>query len=197
MHIRPEAAAEHPLRGQRVLLHICCAPCSTFVIAHLRACGAQLSGYWYNPNIHPYSEHELRRESLARYVREVDLPVIWEADYDLPAFWRAIVGHERFRERCELCYGLRLSRAARVAAEQGFQWFSTTLLISPYQDIETIRSLGERIGQDHGVRFYYENLRRGYGERTRLAHEYRLYLQSYCGCLYSEWESLTRTKRRT
>jgi len=182
-----------PLCGQRLLLHVCCAPCATFTARHLGALGAIVTGYWYNPNIQPYSEHEKRRETLARYVETVGLPVRWEPGYDTVTFLRHVVGHEAFGERCALCYQLRLEGTARAAAQGGFDLFSTTLLISPYQNLEVIHTLGEALGQRYGVPFYFENLRKGFTEHHRLAQEHDLYQQRYCGCLYSEWESLDPT----
>jgi predicted adenine nucleotide alpha hydrolase (AANH) superfamily ATPase len=182
----PEVAS---LNDQRVLLHICCAPCATYVVARLRELGAEVCGYWYNPNVHPYAEHTRRRETLARYAQEINLPVIWESGYEMPAFLRAVVGHERFGQRCALCYRMRLERTARAAAQHGFDRFTTTLLISPYQDQEIIKQLGEELGAEHEVAFYLENFRRGFAEHHRLAREHGLYMQRYCGCIYSEWEA--------
>ena len=168
-------------------------------MARLRELGAEVTGHWFNPNIHPYSEHERRRESLARYADEIALTMIWEPGYEMPAYFRAVVGHELFGERCRICYRQRLERTAKRAAEQGMDRFSTTLLISPYQDQAAIRELGEALGQEHGAPFYFENMRRGFAEHHRLAREHALYQQRTCGCLYSEWESLdpqASTQRR-
>lgn len=181
-----------PLRGQRALLHICCGPCATYTVKRLASLGADVSGYWFNPNIHPYSEHGRRREALAAYAREIELPIIWEAGYEMPAFLRAVAGHEQFRERCLICYRMRLERTARIAAEGGFELYTTTLLISPYQDQGAIRQIGEEVASSQGISFYYENFRRGFTEHHRLAQAHNLYRQRYCGCLYSEWEAQDR-----
>lgn len=183
-------AEEDPLRGKRLLLHICCGPCATFTVRYLRERGAEVTGYWYNPNIHPYSEYLKRREALAQYAQEIGLPILWGAPYDAVEFFRRVAGHEAFGERCALCYRLRLEGTARAAAEGGFDLFSTTLLISPYQNLPIIRALGEELSHAYGVAFYFENLRRGFAEHHRLAEAHGLYRQRYCGCLYSEWESL-------
>lgn len=177
----------------RLLLHICCAPCSTYTVGRLRELAFDVTGYWHNPNIHPFSEHERRRESLVSYAAQIDLPVIWEEGYEVVEFMRAISGREGFRERCKLCYQMRLERTARVAAREGFAAFTTTLLISPYQDQQAIKEIGERLAAAHHVGFYFENFRRGWAERGRLTRQYSLYSQRYCGCLYSEWESLDRS----
>jgi hypothetical protein len=196
---QPQPPGAESLLGRRILLHICCAPCATFTAQHLGARGAAVTGYWYNPNIQPYSEHEKRRGTLARYAEEVGLSVLWEPRYDTVSFLRCVVGHEGPGERCALCYRLRLEQTASAAARGGFDLFSTTLLISPYQQVEAIRAIGEELSQCHGVSFYFENLRRGFSEHHRLAREHSLYQQRYCGCLYSEWESLdpaAPTRRR-
>ncbi|MBC7237233.1 MAG: epoxyqueuosine reductase QueH [Chloroflexi bacterium] len=181
-----------PLQGKRLLLHICCAPCATYTTRRLREQGAQVTGYWYNPNIHPFSEHERRREALVTYAPTIELPMIWEAAYEMPEFLRRVAGRERFRQRCALCYRMRLERTAQVAASEGFELFTTTLLISPYQDQKLICEIGEGLAQDYGVSFYFENLRRGFAEHHRLAREAGLYQQRYCGCIYSEWEAQDR-----
>lgn len=181
-----------PLAGQRLLLHVCCAPCATYSARRLQEQGAEVTAFWYNPNVHPFSEHERRRISLARYAAEVGLPVEWEPGYDMVTFFRRVAGHERPGERCALCYELRLERTARRAAELGMDAICTTLLISPYQDQALIHQVGLAAAARHGVAFYFENLRRGFGEHQRLAREHGLYRQSYCGCVYSEWEALLK-----
>ena len=189
----PERSEEKdPLAGQRLLLHICCAPCATYTVGRFREAGVEVTGHWFNPNIHPFREHELRREALAGYASTIALPMIWEPGYEMPEFLWQVVGRECFRQRCALCYRLRLERTAIVAAREGFTLFSTTLLISPYQDLDAIVRIGEELAQRHGVAFWGENLRRGYAEHHRLAREAGLYRQHYCGCIYSEWEALDR-----
>jgi len=179
-------------KGRRILVHICCAPCATYTVKRLREGGFEVTGHWFNPNVHPYSEHERRRETLVRYAEEIGLPVIWESGYEMPAFLQAIVGHEQYGERCRICYHLRLARTASIARERGFDAFTTTLLISPYQDQAAIRQIGEGLARVHGVAFYFENLRRGFAEHYRLSKEHGLYMQRYCGCIYSEWEARDR-----
>ncbi len=185
----PEPAAG---KGQHILLHVCCAPCATYSVQRLRDLGFAVAGFWYNPNIHPFGEHERRRETLARYAAEIGLPVIWEPGYAVVDFMRAISGHERYRERCRICYETRLERTAQAASQGGFDAFTTTLLISPYQSQETIRTLGEAAGDRYGVRFFFENLRQGWADHFATVREHELYSQRYCGCIYSEWEALDR-----
>lgn len=187
---KPDGA---PGEGQRVLLHVCCAPCATYTVKRLRELGFdEVVGHWYNPNVHPFSEHERRRETLAQYAQEIELPVIWEPGYKLLEFMRAIQTQEQFRVRCAICYRLRLERTAQVAAREGFDAFTTTLLISPYQDQATIRAVGTELAVVYGLEFYYENFRRGWAEHGRMTREHGLYSQRYCGCIYSEWEAQDR-----
>ena len=197
VELPPEPAkVEKPGEGKRILLHICCGPCSTYTIEQLREEGFQVTGFWYNPNIHPWQEHQRRRESVQKYAEAVDLPVIWYEKYEMPLYLRAVAGHEGFRERCRTCYRMRLEKTAQVAAEGGpstgsgrsFDAFTTTLLISPHQDQALIRQIGEEAAEEWGVEFHFENFRRGWSERGRLTHEHGLYRQQYCGCIYSEWE---------
>jgi len=185
--------AEGPIgAGRRILVHICCAPCATYTVRRLRELAFEVTGYWYNPNIHPFSEHERRRETLIRYADEISLPVRQAAGYEMVEFLRAVSGHEQFGERCRLCYQMRLEETARFAAHEGFTVFTTTLLISPYQDQQMIKTLGESAAARYGIAFLFENFRRGWAERGRLVREHALYSQRYCGCLYSEWEALDR-----
>lgn len=190
----PKPSAGEPIgEGRRLLLHICCGPCSTYTIGRLREEGFAVTGFWYNPNIHPWQEHQRRQESLAKYAEAVSLPVIWYEQYEMPLFLRQVVGHEKFRHRCAICYRMRLEKTAQVAAGQSFDAFTTTLLISPHQDQDLIRRIGEEVATRHGIEFYFENFRRGWSERGRLTQEHDLYRQQYCGCIYSEWERHTNS----
>ena len=174
--------------GKAILLHVCCAPCSTYTITQLRSQGFGVTGFWYNPNIHPWLEHEKRHESMVSYAEEIRLPMIRYEIYEMPLFLRAVVGKERFRQRCSICYRLRLEKTAAVAEEHGFDAITTTLLISPYQDQEMIQRMGEQIARQHGLEFHYENFRQGWSERGHMTRTHDLYRQQYCGCIYSEWE---------
>ena len=180
--------------GTQLLLHVCCAPCSTYTLRRLREIGFDVGGLWYNPNIHPWLEHERRRESLVDYAGRVELPMLWHPSYDMPAFLRRVSGKEQFRQRCALCYEMRLAETARQAHAGGYAAFTTTLLISPYQDQGLIREIGEGAGSAAGVEFFFEDFRRGWAERGRLTKEHGLYRQQYCGCIYSEWERYSGAK---
>jgi len=192
-HPRPAEQSEPDFGGARLLLHICCGPCATYTVDRLRALNWHVEGLWFNPNIQPFTEHQRRRESLHRYAQQVALPMHWEEGYEMPAFLRAVAGHERFRERCLTCYRLRLERTASVACERGFVAFTSTLLISPYQDQQAIRRIGEELAAQRNLGFYFENFRRGFARHYDMAREAGLYMQRYCGCVYSEWEANDRT----
>jgi predicted adenine nucleotide alpha hydrolase (AANH) superfamily ATPase len=178
---------ELPGKNKHLLLHICCAPCSTYTVGRLRDEAYMVTGFWYNPNIHPYQEYDLRRACLETYARTVELPMRW-AEYDIPAFLRAVAGNESLGQRCRVCYRMRLERTARQAKSGDYDAFTTTLLISPFQDQEAIREIGEEVAEAADVDFHFENFRRGWSDRGRLTKENGLYRQQYCGCIYSEWE---------
>lgn len=179
----------------RLLLHTCCGPCSTYSVRRFRESGWDTTGFWYNPNVHPFMEHQRRRESMAAFATAVLLPMIWWDEYEMPRFLRAVAERAARPERCETCYRLRLERTAVMARERGFDAFSTTLLISPYQHHGLLRAVGEQVAESCGVPFHYEDLRRGWSERGRLTREYGLYRQQYCGCIYSEWERFRTCER--
>ncbi len=169
-----------------VLLHACCGPCSTFVVNRLQEQGLDVSAFWYNPNVHPFSEHQHRLETMELLARAIDLPLVIDEGYDMLKYFQAVVGRES--DRCPDCYRLRLSRTAEVAHQRGFDAFTTTLLVSPYQNHDLIRVIGEELGKEWGVEFHYEDFRPGFREGHRISRELGLYHQGYCGCVYSEWE---------
>jgi predicted adenine nucleotide alpha hydrolase (AANH) superfamily ATPase len=188
--VPPPPAEELPV-GKRLLLHVCCAPCATYTVGRLRDEGFAIEALWYNPNIAPAGEHELRRASLERFAGLMGLPVQWMPDYPIQDYERAIINCPDRPGRCEACYRLRLGWTAQVARAGDFDAFTTTLLISPYQDQDLLHGVGREMGQEHGVDFYFENFRRGWAERGRLTRKYGLYRQRYCGCTYSLLERQT------
>ncbi|MFC1848100.1 epoxyqueuosine reductase QueH [Chloroflexota bacterium] len=175
-----------------ILLHSCCGPCSTYVTQSLRDQGLGVSAFWYNPNVHPFSEHQRRLEAIQALAEATGLPLIVDEGYDMLKYFRAVVGRES--DRCPDCYRLRLSRTAEIASQRGFDAFTTTLLISPYQNHELIREVGEEFGREWGVEFHYEDFRPGFHESHRISRELGLYHQGYCGCVYSEWERYGKVK---
>lgn len=171
---------------QRTLLHICCAPCSIRCIETLREEQIEPTGYWYNPNIHPYTEYRARKTTLIDYAATIDMKLIVDNTYGLRPFIRAV--YPDFADRCGACYRMRLDAAARYAAENGFESFSTTLLISPYQNHELLKTVGEEVAAAHGIRFLYRDFRPFFREGQDKAAALGLYRQKYCGCIFSEEE---------
>lgn len=170
----------------KILLHICCAPCSIYPVKTLRAEGMNPTGFFYNNNIHPHTEFVKRRDALEHYRKLIDLEVIFRNDYDLEGFLRGTV----FREasRCAFCYFERLNTTALYAKEAGFDSFTTTLLYSIYQKHDMIKEIGESAGKSAGIPFYYRDFRPGWREGVKESKKLELYRQKYCGCIYSEKE---------
>ncbi len=170
----------------KTLMHICCAPCSIYPLKTMRAEGTDVTGFFYNNNIHPYTEYVKRRDALAQYGNIINLEVIFRNDYDLEGFLRATV----FREanRCAVCYHERLNVAALYAKEAGYDSFTTTLLYSIYQKHEMIKEIGESAGKSAGIPFFYQDFRKGWREGVDESKRLGLYRQKYCGCIYSEKE---------
>ncbi len=170
----------------RILLHICCGPCALYPLRTLRAAGHDVTGLFYNPNIHPYQEYALRRDAALDMARQEQMELVMHDDYDLEGFLASVAAAPA--QRCSYCYASRLRATARVAAQEGFDAFSAALLYSRYQKHDEIRQLGEEIGREFGVAFHYEDFRPGWQEGIRLSKELGLYRQQYCGCIYSEKE---------
>lgn len=178
----------------KVLLHMCCAPCSIAPVKYLREHDAEIEGYFYNPNIHPYKEFQRRLDTLRQYVLEEDLPLIIDDQYQLEEFLQRVVHSEA--ERCAHCYEMRLRAAARKAKETGADAFSTTLLVSPYQNHELIRHCGEKAAKAEGVPFYYADYRPGWQEAVNESRRREMYRQPYCGCIYSEKDRYYKPRKR-
>jgi len=178
----------------KTLLHICCAPCAIYCKESLKETGHEAEGFFYNPNIHPASEYNMRKESLEKLSNSVGLKVSYISDLQFEDFFRKITFHEK-DERCPLCWMLRLAKTAEYASKNGFRGFSTTLLISPYQDHERIRSIGETVAKKYSVSFVYKDFRPGFKESHQASHEMGLYHQKYCGCIYSERERFDKVSK--
>ena len=175
------------------LLHICCAPCSVACVRMMREEGVEPTGFWYNPNIHPYLEYKARRDTLRQYARDIGLELAEEDFYGLRQFTAAVA--QDCERRCGYCYACRMERTAQYAAENGFARFSTTLLVSPYQDRERICAAGAAAGRKYGVEFVPYDFRPRFREGQDRARALGLYMQKYCGCIYSE-EDRYRAKKR-
>jgi len=170
----------------KLLLHICCGPCALFPLQQLRGAGHEVTGYFYNHNIHPYQEYARRRDTAIQMAEQAAMPLIVQDDYDLEGFLSHVAATPD--QRCSYCYTSRLQSAGQAAANGNFEAFTASLLYSRYQKHDEIRALGERIGNEYGVPFYYQDFRPGWQEGIRLSKERGLYRQQYCGCIYSEKE---------
>jgi len=177
----------------KVLLHTCCGPCSIYPVSSLREEGHELRGYFYNPNIHPFTEFNKRLETLQDYAGKIQLPLIVDEAYELDEFLRQAVFREG--ERCRFCYAMRLKRAAQVARKGSFEAFTTTLLVSTFQKHQLIADIGSAIGEEVGIPFLYRDFRPGYKEAVQISKAEGMYRQQYCGCIYSERDRYVRKKK--
>ena len=177
----------------KLLMHICCAPCANMPIDALRAEGVELTGYWYNPNIHPFTEYRARRNCLQEYAKTIDLPLLVRDDYGLRPFVREVA--EDIAGRCVKCYEMRLFEAARAAKEGGFDAFTSSLFISPYQNHELLRQTAQAAAEAYGVEFLYRDFRPYFRAGQDFAREHGFYMQKYCGCIFSEEERYMKPKK--
>ncbi len=192
----------------KILLHICCANCAIYPVKTLQEEGHNLTGFWFNPNIHPYQEYELRLDSVKDLAGRWRIGMIYTSEYDPAEFLRMfnttvthilrdtdspsdygtlILPHQH-PERCKSCYRLRLEKTAEQAQKKGFDAFSTTLLISPFQDFEQLVIIGEELADNYDVPFYLRDFRQYFSKAMTYAKEFGLYRQKYCGCIYSRKE---------
>ncbi|MGD0154237.1 MAG: epoxyqueuosine reductase QueH [Thermacetogeniaceae bacterium] len=176
----------------KLLLHVCCGPCATWPARSLLEQGADLTGFFFNPNIHPYQEYVKRLDGARELARRLEFTLLASEEYQPELYFRDVTWHEQ--ERCRLCYTLRLQEAAVKAKETGCEGFTTSLLISPYQKHELISALGAEIGRRLDIPFIYYDWRPAFYEGRRQAREMGLYSQRYCGCLYSEYERFREAK---
>lgn len=186
---------DHP----RLLLHLCCAPCSTHVVQVLRE-QFHLAGHFYNPNIHPQEEYLRRAAEMERYAGSIGLALL-VSRYDTQRWREAVRGLEDEPEggrRCLACYRLRLEDTAAMARREGFTHFTTTLSISPHKRAGAINAIGQEVAPRHGLQFYAADFKKkdGFTRSLRLSREAGLYRQDYCGCEFSLRERGTRKKEQ-
>lgn len=172
----------------RLLLHACCAPCSSYVVQYLKAF-FDVTVFFYNPNIQPSAEYQFRLEEEKRLMGEWEIPVLSEEEEPM-FFFETVRGHEDDREggeRCNLCFRLRLSRTAERAKEGRFDYFCTTLSVSPLKNAAALNEIGLELAQTYGVKWLPSDFKKkgGYLRSVELSAEYGLYRQNYCGCVYS------------
>lgn len=172
------------IKMEKVLLHCCCAPCSVSCVEPLRNEGIEPTAFWYNPNIHPFKEYESRRDCLVQHAKNINMELIVVEDYGLREFVKNV--SENIDARCEYCYTHRLEKTAEFAKKNGYDAFTTTLLSSIYQNHEKIVEAAEKFALKYGVKFLYRDFRPNFREGNNKARETGLYMQKYCGCVFSE-----------
>ncbi|MBE6680493.1 MAG: epoxyqueuosine reductase QueH [Ruminococcaceae bacterium] len=186
----------------KLLLHACCAPCSSYTLEYL-ASHFDITLFFYNPNISPESEYNFRADELKRFISlhpscaGVKLIV---PKYDSKPFFEIARGLENEPERgarCLKCYRLRLIEAAKAAKEDGFDYFCTTLSISPHKNAEALNKIGNEVAEEFGVKYLYSDFKKkgGYARSIALSKEYNLYRQDYCGCIFSKIEAEKRANQ--
>ena len=192
-----EAMASAP--PKKLLLHVCCAPCSSYVLEYI---GKYFNTtlYYYNPNIFPKEEFTKRLAELERFNEEAGhRGVIVSPEYRSEEFFEEVKGFEKLgegSERCRKCYRLRLRKTAEYAVRNGFDIFTTTLSISPYKKSEWLNEIGCELEKEYGVKYLCADFKKknGYKRSIELSKEYSLYRQNYCGCIFSRQEAEEREK---
>lgn len=182
-----------------LLLHICCAPCSSYVLEYLSE-HFDITLFFYNPNITSENEYNYRIDEAKRLIAEMSLNGkvdFVSGRYDIQEFFTVAKGFENEPEggeRCFRCYELRLRETAENAKKNGFDYFTTTLSISPYKNAEKLNSIGSALSEEYGVKYLYSDFKKknGYKRSIELSREFNLYRQDYCGCIYSEAEMKRR-----
>ncbi len=189
-------------RVPSLFLHSCCAPCSSYVLEYLSDHFA-ITDFYYNPNIEPEAEYHRRAGELQRLISEMQPahPVTFvEGEYDPHIFHEMAKGMEQIPEggeRCFKCYEMRMREAARLAAEGGFDYFTTTLSISPLKNAQKINEIGEKLAAEYGVRHLPSDFKKknGYLRSIELSKEHDLYRQDYCGCVFSKKARMEQEKK--
>jgi len=175
----------------KLLLHSCCGPCSSYVISYLKDF-FDITILYYNPNIEPREEYEKRLEEQIKLINKLDIPYVklLDIDYDNEVYRNYVKGYENEVEggsRCHLCYELRLKKTYDIAKENNFEYFGTTLTVSPYKNAKVLNEIGESLESD-GLKWLYSDFKKkdGYKKSIELSEKYDLYRQDYCGCLFSK-----------
>lgn len=205
----------------KLLVHICCGPCAIYPLKKILDGRMDVWGFFFNPNIHPYTEYQKRLSAVKILAEKMDIKMIYRDEYNLEEFLKntiAIVGQGfspassnpriprlktsrtgkygagseglpyNKKARCSYCYSSRLEAAAQAAKENGFDYFSSSLLYSKYQEHEVIKKIGMGLAEKYGVPFYYDDFRIGWKDGIKESKEMGLYRQQYCGCIWSEKE---------
>lgn len=178
-----------------VLLHICCANCAVYPLDIFNKRGIDVTGFWYNPNIHPLTEYALRLDAVKRLAALSPVEILYDNYYGLAEFIE--IAGKKGTYRCASCYRMRLTQTAKKAKELGYSAFSTTLLYSIYQKYEIIVETAVELAEQYSVDFYEEDFRKGWHEGIEMSRKLSLYRQKYCGCIYSEMERYAGKMQRT
>ena len=179
----------------KLLLHACCAPCSVYPVDTLRKMGIEPTMFWYNPNIHPYKEYKARRDCLKEYSKMMNLEAVFDDEYGLDEFCKNVV--DNLDARCvNYCYPVRIRKTFEYAKENGYDTVSSTLLYSIYQKHDFIKFEMEKLSKEYGIDFLYIDFREGFWEGHNKAKELGLYMQKYCGCVFSEYEAEKQREER-
>lgn len=178
----------------KVLLHVCCGPCTIYPLTVLQQGGCNVTGYFYNPNIHPFQEFKRRLSTLEQFSSSSNLSLIVEKEYGLRDFIRKVAFHEE--QRCQICYLLRLDKTASLAKSLGFDAFTTTLLYSKYQRHSVLIEICRSLSLAYAVEFFYRDFRSGWQYGVDRSVDLNMYRQPYCGCIYSEQERYDKSLRK-
>lgn len=196
--------------GKKLMLHSCCAPCSSYVLVYLSRY-FEITVFYYNPNITEHAEYQKRAQEQKRLIGELNkervageerFPIhVLEGDYEPEEFCRIAQGHENDPEggeRCFACYALRLQKTAQEAACREYDFFTTTLTISPLKNADKLNEIGQKLGEKYGVAYLFSDFKKknGYLTSIELSKKYHLYRQDYCGCVYSRQEREKQKKER-
>ena len=180
----------------KILLHICCAVCAGTVIERLMIAGDTVTGYFYNPNIHPQDEYERRFQSVKKVAKEFDIELI-EGPYDRENWFGLVKGYEHEAEggrRCEVCFRMRLESSYREMKKRELDKFTTTLSVGPMKDADLINKIGLGISMERFIPADFKK-KDGFKRAMELSREMNLYRQNYCGCIYSKEEMLKRKEK--
>lgn len=172
-------------KNPKILFHVCCGPCAAFPINQLREQGFKITAFFYNPNIQPQKEYQKRKETLEKYLTKTGTALI-ETKYNPEEHLNAV--EKNLANKCPVCWKLRLEKTAQYARENNFDYFTSTLLSSPHQDIGEIARIGQELEKKYGVKFFSpgkKGFRPGFAESRKIAREENMYRQNYCGCSYS------------
>ncbi len=177
-----------------ILLHACCGPCTIFPLLSLREQGHTVTGVFVNPNIHPLNEYLRRRDAMVQCAEKLDLPMIWiDEAWDIQNWTYTVSAlQNQGQSRCSYCYASRFDTCAKLAKEQNFDAFCSSLLYSTFQNHEDIIKQAQIVSKKYATQFYYEDFRLGWQKGIDISKEFNLYRQNYCGCIYSEAERFTK-----